>query len=301
MDNAVSNRGRVKGCAAGWNASRGGHGPRRGDLIARTLMPEDAANGRRTRGERDLAPYHREAGRLRGADRARIGGPAVRAPAILLLLPGSLALPAQASLRDPAVVLSTREPIQPDILAFGLIVGTMFVAVVAAYVMNRRLTADKGIDWPSEEEMEGANEAVPQIIAAYIDAAIRQAPGEPGSHGDARPSRCQREERSQAASADRDPARKSLVETGQTPIPRPQLDLIANRGSADTRTLTPGRLRDILTGSVAPGDEDIARLTPAFTGLPPSQVVALAAEIGLPVTRIEARLEDLGIILRTAP
>ena len=300
MDNAVSNTGCATGRAMGRTASRGGCAPRLWASIALALMPEDAANGRRTRDERAPARYHRDAGRPRGADRARIGGPAEWAPAILSLLLWSLASPAQASLRHPAVVLPAWEVGRPDILAFGLIVGTMFAAVVVAYVMNRRLTADKSIDWPSAEEMEGANKAVPQIIAAYMDAAIRQAPGEPGPHGDARPSRCEREERSQAASAGRDPVREVLGETGLAAIPRPQLDVIANRGSADAGRLTPGRLRDILTGDVEPGDGDIAKLKPAFTGLPPSRVVALAAEIGLPVARIEARLYHLGITLRTA-
>jgi len=300
MDNSVSNAGRTMGRATGRCVLRGELGPCREALVAHTRMPEDAANGRRTRDDLAPAPYHREAGRPRGADRARIGGPAGRVLAILSLLFWSLALPAQASLRHSAGVLSTWEISRQDVLTFTLIVGTMFAAVGAAYVMSCRLTAHKGIDWPSAKEMEGANKVVPQILATYLDAASRQVRGEPGPHGDARPSRYQRDERPRAASADREPVLDDLGETGQAPIPRPQLDLIANRGSADRGTLTPGRLRDILTGHVAPGDGDITKLKQAFTGLQPSEVVALAADIGLPFIRIEARLKDLGITLRTA-
>ncbi|SPJ25713.1 hypothetical protein [Palleronia abyssalis] len=70
---------------------------------------------------------------------------------------------------------------------------------------------------------------------------------------------------------------------------------------AKDRDLTPGRLRDILTGHLDPDGDDLAQLELAFTAMPADRLAILAAEIGVGLAGIRARLADLGNDLAETP
>ena len=66
-----------------------------------------------------------------------------------------------------------------DVLALLLFVGAMVVAVGVAYLVNRRIVVDHGIDWPSAEETEKWNKSEREAVTARLNA-LRD-PSETGS------------------------------------------------------------------------------------------------------------------------
>ena len=79
---------------------------------------------------------------------------------------------------------------------------------------------------------------------------------------------------------------------GGTAARRHLLDAVAK-----DKDLTPGRLKDILTGHLDPDGGDLAQLELAFRDMPADRLAILAAEIGVGFTGLQARLAAIGIDL----
>jgi len=61
--------------------------------------------------------------------------------------------------------------------------------------------------------------------------------------------------------------------------------------------LTPGRLRDILTGHLDPDSDDLAQLELAFTAMPADRLTILCAEIGVEFAGLRRRFAAIDIDL----
>ncbi|SPJ25382.1 hypothetical protein [Palleronia abyssalis] len=66
---------------------------------------------------------------------------------------------------------------------------------------------------------------------------------------------------------------------------------------AKDRELTPGRLRDILTGHLDPDGDDLAQLELAFTAMPADRLAILCAEIGVEFAGLRQRFAAIDIDL----